>query len=363
MRRRRGTGGLFKRKADGLWVAQVSHGPRGHRTVRRKYAQSKAEAKRLLDELRGEFAVAGSSTTTGEYLRSWLRANERLRPSTRRTYTSMIERHLVPTIGAVRLGALAPDHVERMLAKLPLAPKGRRNVLSLLARVLAVAERRGLVGRNAAHLVDAPRVVMAERSALSVTDAKRILAAVHGDRLEALYVLALTTGLRMGELLGLAWSDWNRETATLEVRHALVRVGGKYRLDEPKTRSSVRAITLPAFAATALEEHRRRQLEERIAAGSPTADGLIFVSPAGRPISAGWLSHHWRKVADPLGLDLRFHDLRHGQASLLVALGVHPRVAAERLGHATIRQTMERYAHVDLALDREAAGKLDEALA
>lgn len=363
-RRSPGEGSLFRRRSDGLWVAQISHGPRGARQVLRRYARTREEAARLLGELRAGAGVADRRTTVGEFLRAWLTTHERrLRPSTLRTYRSLAERHILPAIGHVALADLAPDHVERMLARAPLAPKGQRNVLSLVARVLAVAERRGLVARNVARLVDAPRVVPPERAALTPDAARRILEVVRGDRLEALYVLALATGLRMGELLGLTWRDVDREAGTLAVRHALVRHHGRYVLDEPKTRRSVRTITLPAFAVAALDEHRRRQLEERLAAGAPTEDGLVFVSPAGRPISGGWLSHRWRRLAARAGLELRFHDLRHGQASLLVALGVHPRVVAERLGHATTRTAMDRYAHVDLALDRDAAARLDQALA
>jgi integrase len=273
-----------------------------------------------------------------------------------------VERHLAPRLGAIPLAELAPDHVERMLAALPLAPKGRRNVLSLLARVLAVAERRGLVARNVARLVDPPRVIAPERAALTPDAARRILKVARGDRLEALWVLALATGLRMGELLALRWSDVDREAGTIVVRHALVRAGGRYVLDDPKTPRSRRTIVLPHFARRVLDEHRRRQLEERLAAGATAGDGLVFVSPAGRPINGGWLSHRWRRLAAAAGLDLRFHDLRHGQASLLVALGVHPRVVAERLGHATTRMAMDRYAHVDLALDADAAARLDAAL-
>lgn len=359
----RGEGSLFRRKSDGLWVAQISHGPRGARTIIRRYSGDRDEAKRLLAELRASVGVASPRTTVGEYLRAWLATNEaRLRPSTARTYRSMIERHLVPAIGGIRLTALAPDHIDQMLARLALAPTGQRHVLALLARILGSAERRGLVARNVARLVDPPRVRQPERGALTVAEARHLLAAVSGDRLEALYVLALTTGLRMGELLGLTWADWQRDSATLTVRHALVRARGQYRLDDPKTRRSVRTIVLPAFAAKALEAHRRRQLAERLAAGAPTEEGLIFVSPAGRPISGGWLSHRWRRLSRAAGLDLRFHDLRHGQASLLVALGVHPRVVAERLGHATTAMAMDRYAHVDLALDRDAAARIDEVL-
>ncbi|MES2210921.1 MAG: tyrosine-type recombinase/integrase [Chloroflexota bacterium] len=381
----------FRRKSDGLWVAQVSIGPRGKRRLVRRYSQDKDEAQRLLIELLDRNAVADNRTTVGAYLRSWLEMTgaRTLKASTLETYEIAIRRQLIPHVGSIELGRLAPEHVERMIVELgaTMSPKGIRNALSVLGRVLDVAERRGLVRRNVVRLVDPPRVVRAERHALTIAHARQILAAVAGDRLEALWVVTLACGLRQAEVLGLRWRDVDLDDGSLRVEVVLDRQAGKYVLTEPKTASSRRTISLPLFVAAALREHRRRQLEERLAAAEPTEDGLVFVSPAGRPLSAGWLTHRWRKllVADyhrlldhreqliaqganrddlpmPEPLDLTMHDLRHGQATLLVALGVHPKVVSDRLGHATVAMTMDVYSGVTRASDVAAAALLEEAL-
>jgi integrase len=360
-----GSGSIFRRKADGRWIAQVSEGSRSSRCVRRKVARSRAEAKEHLAELLDEYGVKTSRTTVGDWLRSWLTgASRSLKASTVQTYEIAIRRQIVPSIGHVQLGRLTPSHVERLLGELALtmSPKGARNVLAVLARALTVAERQGLVHRNVARLVDRPRVARREVAALTVDDVRRILATVAGERLEALYVMALATGLRQAELLGLRWTDWDREAGTIRVAYALARIDGRYQLVEPKTRRSRRTVALPRFAAEALSRHRAAQVAERLAAGQGTEDGLIFVTREGRPLNAGTITHRWPTIARRAGVDCTFHGLRHGQASLLVALGLHPRVIAERLGHATTAMSMDVYAHVSAASDREAARLLDEAI-
>lgn len=357
----------WRRKADGLYVAQVSVGPRDNRRIIRRYSTDKAEATRLLEELLERNAVASDRTTVGAYLRSWLdmTGTRTLKASTLETYEIAIRRQLVPHVGSIEVGRLAPEHVERMIGELAdegMSPKGIRNALSVLGRVLDVAERRGLVRRNVVRLVDPPRLVRTDRHAMDVDEARRLFAAVAGDRLEALWITTLACGLRQAEVLGLRWVDVDLERASLRVEKVLDRQAGRYVLVEPKTSTSRRTIALPSFAVTALREHRRRQLEERAGAGVPTEEGLVFVSPVGRPLSAGVVTHRWQAIAAAGGLELRFHDLRHGQASLLVALGVHPRVVAERLGHATVAMAMDRYAHVARASDVDAAAKLQEAL-
>ena len=361
MRRRVGTGSVFKRKSDGRWIAQTSHGPRDNRVITRRVARSKREALELLAELQADAGIVDRTTTVGSYLRSWLRSAERsVKPSTLQTYEIAVRRQLEPAIGHVPLAALKPAHVEALLRGMDLTPKGQRNALGVLARALTVAERQGLVTRNVARLVDPPRVERKDIPAMTADDVRRILSTVKGDRLEALYVLALATGLRMAELLGLRWDDWDRDRATVRVAYTLERLDGRYSLVEPKTRRSRRTVALPAFAQAALEAHREAQLAERIGAGVPTQDGLVFVTEAGRPINGGWLSHHWRKVAERAGVQVTFHQLRHGSATLLAAAGVNPRVVADRLGHATTRMTLDTYTHVAANTDREAAAALDK---
>lgn len=362
-----GEGSVYRRK-DGLWVAQISQGPRGGRTLVRRYARSRADARARLDELQVAAGNIDRRTTVGAYLRAWLEGPGRtvLKASTWETYELTIRRQLEPALGGIPLAGLTPEHVETMAAELgrTLTPKGIRNVLSVLGRILGVAERRGQVARNPVRFVEPPRLgFRAERPALTAAAARRIREAVASDRLEALYLVTLAAGLRQAEVLGLRWVDVDLEAATIRIAVVLDRVGGRYVLTEPKTRRSRRTVVLPAFAIDALRAHRGRQLEERIAAGGATEEGLVFVSEAGRPISAGWLSHRWPKLAAAAGLaGVTFHDLRHGQASLLVAAGVHPRVVQERLGHATVAMSMDVYSHVAGASDRDAAARLQEAI-
>jgi integrase len=330
-----------------------------------RYAATRKEADVLLLELqRMARPTAGTGrTTTGGYLRAWLdTAGKRsLKASTWRTYDVALRLHIEPAIGHVTLARLSAEHVDTMLAASDLEPKGQRNVLGFLGRVLDVALDRGHVLRNAARLVEAPRVVRSEPPVLTAAAARSILAAVRGDRLEALWVAALGTGLRQGELLGLRWQDLDLEAATVIVQYALVRVDGEYRLDEPKTARSRRLVALPAFVVDALRDHRTRQLAERLAAGGATTEGLVFVAPTGRPLNGGWVSHRWRKVAAAAGVDVSFHGLRHSNATILSDAGVPEDVRMRRLGHVTTGMA-RRYAHATEAPDRAAAAALDEAI-
>ena len=365
-------GSRYRRKSDGRWVAAISTGPRGNRTTLVRYGKTRKEADELLDELRrlARPATGSGRTTVGQYLRSWLESAGRrsLKASTWRTYELALRLHIDPAIGHVTLARLTAEHVDTMLAGLthsrtgePLDAKGQRNVLGFLGRVLDTAEKRGHVLRNAARLVEPPRVVREEPVTLSTDGARRIMAAVAGDRLEALWIAALGTGLRQGELLGLRWADVDLDDASLIVTYALVRANGAYALDEPKTARSRRRLATPAFVVAALREHRVRQLAERLAAGEATADGLVFVSPVGRPLNGGWVSHRWRVVAKAAGVDVTMHGLRHANATILRDRGVPEDVRMSRLGHTTVGMA-RRYGHATEAPDRLAAAALDEAL-
>jgi len=362
-------GSRYRRKSDGRWVAAISTGPRGNRTTIVRYApkgdNTRRAADALLDELRrlARPSTGSGRTTVGQYLRSWLDTAGRrsLKPSTWRTYDVALRLHIEPAIGHIALARLTAEHVDTMLAASDLAPKGQRNVLGFLGRVLDVALDRGHVLRNAARLVEPPRVAHHEPGVLTSIDARRILVAVRGDRLEALWVAALGTGLRQAELLGLRWVDVDLEARTLTVTYALARVNGAYVLDEPKTARSRRIVALPEFVVVALRDHRTRQLAERLAAGAPTMEGLVFVAPTGRPLNGGWVSHRWRAIATAAGVDVNFHGLRHSNATILSDAGIAEDVRMRRLGHVRT-QIHRRYAHATEAPDRAAAAALDEAI-
>lgn len=359
-------GSRYRRKSDGRWVAAISTGPRGNRQTTVRYAKTRREADEKLDELRRlvrPATDASGRTTVGQYLRSWLdTAGKRsLKASTWRTYDVALRLHIAPAIGHITLARLSADHLDTMLAGMDLEPKGQRNVLGFLGRVLDVAQDRGHVLRNAARLVELPRVSRQDPVVLTPAAARKIMAAVHGDRLEALWISAIGTGLRQGELLGLRWTDVDLEDATLTVSVALVRVNGAYALDDPKTARSRRLVSLPAFVVTALRDHRTRQLAERLAAGAPTTEGLVFLAPTGRPLNGGWVSHRWRAIAAAAAVGVTMHGLRHSNATILRDMGIPEDVRMSRLGHTTVGMA-RRYAHGTEAPDRAAAKALDEAI-
>lgn len=362
-------GSVYRRKSDGRWTAQISVGPRGSRRMLVRYAprndNTKRAANALLEDLRrlARPAVGSGRMTVGQYLRSWLETAGRrsLKPSTWRTYDVALRLHIDPAIGHIALARLTAEHVDTMLAGLDLEAKGQRNVLGFLGRVLDVAEQRGHVLRNAARLVEPPRVVRTEPVTLGPVEARALIASVRGDRLEALWIAAIGTGLRQGELLGLRWEDLDLDAAELRVTYALVRVAGAYALDDPKTARSRRSLALPAFVVEAFRDHRVRQLAERLAAGEATADGLVFVSPVGRPLNGGWVSHRWRVIAKSAGVDVTMHSLRHANATILRDMGVPEDVRMSRLGHTTVGMA-RRYGHATEGPDRRAAQALDEAI-
>jgi integrase len=196
----------------GKWIAQLAIGPRGQQRKLRRTRDSKTEAHAALAELRDQRKpVTTANLTLSAYLERWVADVRNLRPATRHAYANAIDYHIRPAIGSVLLGDLSPLHVESMLATVGevVGPKTLRNVHAVLRRALAMAVRSGLLLRNVAsrEFVDAPRVPAQEPRALSMVEVHRLLKVVKGDRLEALFVLALGTGLRQGELLGLAWED------------------------------------------------------------------------------------------------------------------------------------------------------------
>jgi integrase len=196
-------------------------------------------------------------------------------------------------------------------------------------------------------------------------EAKRFLTAIRGDRLAALYSVALTMGLRQGEALGLRWRDVDLAMGYVHINKQLQRFNGEFQLVEPKTPRSRRSLALPASIAAALREHKDHQSEERRMAGGRWQDSdLIFTTDRGRPLDGTVVSHHFHRVLDGAGLQQRrFHDLRHSCATLLLVQGVSPRVVMDVLGHSQIALTMNTYTHVIPELRREAANRMEALIA
>ncbi len=230
---------------------------------------------------------------------------------------------------------------------------------AVLHRALEQAVKWGMVPRNVCDAVDPPRVLKADIHALTSEQVAVLLETANGNRLEALYVLAVASGMRLGEMFGLQWSDVNLEDDAVTIRHTLLELSGKLTLAEPKTAKSRRRVELPEMAVRALLQHRKRMVAEGHAA-SP----WVFCNQHGGPLRR---SHFHRQDFKPLLKkadlpDIRFHDLRHTSATLLLSQGVHPKIVQERLGHSQISVTMDTYSHVLPTMQREAANKMNAIL-
>lgn len=310
----------------------------------------------------------GRGRKLGEFLDEWLR--EIVKPSVRtwtyRGYEVHVRRHIKPELGRVHLERLEPSHIQAFLNQKVasgLSPKTVRYLRGTLRTALNQAMRWGLVSRNAAALVDGPRVQPYEIAPFTPAEARRFLTAVKGHRLEALYTVALALGLRQGEALGLRWQDIDLQMGYLRVSKQLQRVDGKFELVEPKTARSRRTIVMPPTVTRALIDHQKRQFQERPQDGVWNPLGLVFTRPDGVPLDGTVVTHDFHRVLDRAGLiQRRFHDLRHSCASLLLAQGVPARVVMEVLGHSQIAITMNTYAHVIPELRRDAAERMDAVL-
>lgn len=367
MTRSHGEGTVIKRtrrRKDGTrvtsWVAVVT-APDGSRPSAWRDTPEEAEAARLeLLRLHGIGRLDATRLTLGDFLLRWADGLD-MAPETVRKHRIIVKVHLVPALGRIRLAALSPSDVNRYLARTQLHPQTLRHHRATLRRALADALRDGLVTRNVAALSRAPRLSTPERSWLDADQARRLMDATKGTRIHAPVVLALCTGMRQAELLGLAWSDIDMKGGYLTVRHTLHRVDGQWVRLAPKTVKSRRTVDLVPLALDTLREHRRAQDALR---GASAIDGLVFTTERGYPIHGPNLLPPLRAALKAAGLPLTvtWHDLRHSTASILLAAGVPIEVISRILGHSTTRVTADLYAHVVPELKRDAAAKLQDAL-
>lgn len=369
MGHRRGNreGSIYQRK-DGQWCAAATT-PDGRRKV--LYGSTREEVRRKLTGVQhsidtGAYFSSGG-LTLGKYLDQWLQ--DVVKPSVRRWtylgYEVHVRLHIKPTIGPIALDRLTPMQVQFMInRKLEegLSPKSVKYIRGTLRTALNQAIRWGLLSRNAATMVELPRASRYEIRPFTSDEARRFLASIKGDRLEALYSVALTMGLRQGEALGLRWRDVDLEMGYIRVSKQLQRIDRKLQLVDLKTDRSRRTLVMPASIVKGLREHQARQADERgPGGGSISPDDLVFVTPEGEPLEGTTVSRHFHRHLDRAGLpQRRFHDLRHSCATLLMVQGVSPRVVMDVLGHSEIAMTMNTYSHVIPELRRDAADRMEE---
>jgi integrase len=360
--------------------------PRTGGQVRRYVsAPTRAAVVRKMDKIKKD-AESGTLTTgitTADYLASWLELERtRVRPSTWRQREQVVRTRLNTAIGAIPLAKLSPTDVERMTTAIITSGRAPRTAAAtrvILRRALGDALRDGLVRRNVASLARPPRVpsrdLMAGRDYLDLPDLRRLLEAGSdpGDEehppspIGPLVIVAATTGLRQGELLGLAWPDVSIGSRTLTVRRSLARSYGPkgWDLAEPKTAASRRTVNLPAAAVAALEAQRTRQdaAEEAVGSAWQNVDDLVFTDSVGSPQRGYTVTRTFHELLTSAGLpSVPFHALRHTAATTMLSAGVPLAVISRTLGHSTISITADIYAAVVPELRREASDAMDRVL-
>jgi integrase len=366
-------GTVYERK-DGRWAGGIHMGYQDGKRIRKwVIGNTRAEAVAKLsvvmtarDESR---PVPNQRQKLGPFLRTWLDevAKPTIRASTYASYDDIVRLHLIPGLGRIALAKLSPDEVQAFLnAKLAngLSPRRVQYLHAVLRRALVTAERWGMVSRNVAKLVDPPRVPRHEIAPLTPEQARQLIDAAADDRYQALYVTAVATGLRQGELLGLRWEDIDLEARRLNVRHSLARVNRKLVLLEPKTTRSRRMVVLPEIAVTALRAHRTRQRMERLVAGQRWVEsGHVFATTLGTPIEAAAVTRAFHVALQRAGLPhSRFHDLRHAAATFLLAQGFTLEDVKNLLGHSSIVLTSNTYGHVLEQRQQQVARGMDAVL-
>ena len=369
MASRRGRGeGSVEQMPDGRFRAILSLGvdPVSGKRVRRKfYGTTKKEALGKLREAQAAVATGQytepSSLKLSEWLEKWLSLRKpNVEPKTYEGWQSLVARHLKPNLGTLALGKISPLHIETLYAKL--SEKGtskseQRKAGSVLTMALKHAVRLRLLHSNPASAVPKPKAERREFTAYDAGQARSFLAAAESDRLYALYVTALDSACRPGELFAVTWLDYSAESRTLSITQSLEEIKGKLRVKDTKTPKSRRTLILSEFTVQVLAAHRERMRREK----HDVTDGLLFPATDGSYLRG---QNVMRRSLRPIQKRakvpaVRLYDLRHTAATLLLAAGVNIKVVSERLGHASIQITLDHYAHVLPGMQGVAAGAFD----
>ncbi len=370
MRGKRGNNeGSITKRADGLWEARITLEGGKRKSF---YAKTRKEAARKLAEVIRDrdkgLPIVTDRQTVEQYFTSWLEVmRAKIRPRTWKRYEQYVRVHLLPMLGGVVLAKLNAQQLQSLYAARLKAGSSQTTVHHLhmlIHKALDAAVRLELVPRNVSDLVDPPRMAHHEMEVLSPDQTRTLIEAAAGDRFEALYLLAVTTGMRLGELLALQWCDVDLDAGALQVRASLYYSGGAFVFSEPKTAKSRRRVMLPKLAAEALRRNRTRQLAERLALGLAWQSkvDLVFPSTVGGPMNPShMLRREFAGLLRQAGLPrIRFHDLRHTAATLLFAQRINPKVVSEMLGHSDIAITLGLYGHVTPPMQQEAADTMDK---
>ncbi len=375
--------GHIRKRGQSSWAIIVDIGPDSQGKRRQKWhtvTGTKREAERALARLINEIStgayVEPSRVLLSDYLRRWLNdyAQPKVSLKTHERYKQLIEGHIVPKLGGHRLSELRPVHIPafytnslvqgRKIGRGGLSPQTVLHIHRVLHRALELAVRWQLLARNPATAVEPPRPQRIEMCALSAVETAQLLRKLEGNRLYAPVFIAVTTGLRRGEILALRWRDLDLDDAEAQVRRSLEQTSTGLSFKRPKTGRGARSIALPSIAVDFLRKVRTEQALTRLSLGAVYEDhDLVCPGPEGKPWPPDSLSTAFAALIRRSDLKhVRFHDLRHTHATQLLKEGAHPKVVSERLGHSTVAITLDTYSHVLPGIQRDAVGRLDAAL-
>lgn len=343
-------------------------------TVRGNKKEADKRLSEILRQLDTGSFVKPSKLTVAEYLEQWLKDScINLAPNTVQSYEFFVRRHIIPALGDVTITELKPSHLQRLYSdKLStgrrdgtggLSNRSVRYIHVTLHKALETALRLGMIARNVADAVEAPKTQRHEMKSMSESDIHIFLEMARSTPYYSLFFTALFTGMRRSELLGLRWSDIDLILCQLSVTHTLHQLHNReFIFRQPKTAKGRRMIALSPSTAIVLREHREAQEKLKQSLGMTLSDDdLVFSQYDGNPLLPDSITHAWRFLARRCGLaGITLHGARHTHASLLLRQNVHPKIVSERLGHANIGITLDTYSHVTPGLQQAAANRFDD---
>lgn len=384
-RRGNGEGSITKRK-DGRWQGSVLVGynlETGKPKRKYFYGRTRKEVQQKINEVTVKLQAGTykepTNITVAEWFTTWLNdyMKNSLRPTTWESYRYQVNGHIIPVLGHLRLAQLQTAHIQRLYNdKLAggrldgkeggLSPKSVRYIHTVVHSSLEQARKEGMITINPSAAVRLPKLQRKEIKYLNTEEATTFLSVARDSKHFAAFFLALNTGMRRGEVLGLRWQDVDFTTKQLAVNQGLVRISGKgLVLQEPKTKLSNRVISLPPTVVNVLKEHKKQQNEQRLLAGgayNPELD-LVFANELGEPVCPRAFTRVFERLVKKAGLDVTFHGLRHTFATIALEQGVNVKTVQETLGHHSSAFTMDVYSSVTDKMRREAADKVGDLLA
>ena len=359
-------GSIFQRE-NGRWRAQVTLDGRRVSHSAKTRCECHEWLKKTLGQIDDGMTFASTKMSFGEFIIRWLESKKsNLKKNTWSQYNHLLKEYVLPSFGNVKIRDLRPDQIQSLYDDLLAQGVGTWTVLKIhnvIQSAFSHATKTSLIPHNPASLTILPREPTYEMKILDESQVSKMLVTAFGHRLEALYNLAVTTGMRQSEILGLKWTDLDWVNQTLKIERQLVRPNGtQIQYAPPKTKFGKRTLSLGDQSIEVLRRHYDLQHEERMAQGERWVEhGLIFTTSIGTPIHARNLIRYFKKILNEAGLtEIRFHDLRHTAASIMLNHGIPVIVVSRRLGHARPSITLDVYGHLIPNMDEIAAQRIDE---